>query len=590
MEGSPFLPLPEGMIIDQVQMTEAQLTVIVISTRPSAPCPGCGCPSEHVHSQYQRTVNDVPCAGRNVVLRLCVRKFFCLQLCCPRKVFAERLPELVRPWARVSNRLLEELKAVGLAASAEVSERLAPRLGMKVKAPTLLRYLRTIPDLPKTNVTVLGIDDFAMRRGDKYGTILINIETSKPLELLPDRTAEAVMPWLSTHPEIQVVSRDRASAFADAVSRVLPHATQVADRYHLIQNLRDHLQQFLDRKRTCLPEVADIPLKEGSTNTQDLRDPLADQMSSVESCAESPSSQAGGTSQPEAQVGPEAPKTAMEQERELSSLTYAERKKKISRDKRYARYEAVQALHREGLGQRAIARELHMSRRIVHRYLSAEAFPERAPGSGVRPRGTSKLDPYLAYLRERWSAGEHSGSRLFCEIKERGYTGSESGLRHLLGEWRTELPPKPRQGPARKQRLAPKPRKRRLSSRGASFLMILPPSKRTQAQQQQVEQMNRNEDLRAVYLLSQEFVTMLKERQAEALDSWLKRAKACHVTELASFVNGIRRDYAAVRAAFSSEWSNGITEGHVNRLKFLKRQMFGRAHLDLLRVKVLHAV
>ncbi len=95
---------------------------------------------------------------------------------------------------------------------------------------------------------------------------------------------------------------------------------------------------------------------------------------------------------------------------------------------------------------------------------------------------------------------------------------------------------------------------------------------------------------RAVYLLSQEFVTMLKERQAEALDCWLKRAKACHVTELGSNVFGIRRDYAAVRAAFSSEWSNGITEGHVNHLKFLKRHMFGRAHLDLLRVKVLHAV
>jgi transposase len=193
-------------------------------------------------------------------------------------------------------------------------------------------------------------------------------------------------------------------------------------------------------------------------------------------------------------------------------------------------------------------------------------------------------------VRQRWNAGEHSGSRLFAEIKERGYTGSASLLRRLLGEWRAALPPKPRKGPVRKQRLAPQPKKRRLSSRGASFLMILPPSKRTQAQQHQVEQMNLNEDLRAVYLLSQEFVTMLKDRQAEALDSWLNRAKACHVTELTSFVNGIRRDYAAVRAACSSEWSNGTTEGHVNRLKFLKRQMFGRAHLDLLRVKVLHAV
>ncbi len=162
MEGSPFLPLPQGMLIDRVEQTDSQLSVVVISTRAEAACPGCGYLSEHVHSQYQRTVHDVPCAGRHVVLRLCVRKFFCLQLCCSRKVFAERLPDLVQPWARVSNRLLEELKAIGLSASAEVSERLAPRLGMQVKAPTLLRYLRTLPDPPRTDVISLGIDDFAL--------------------------------------------------------------------------------------------------------------------------------------------------------------------------------------------------------------------------------------------------------------------------------------------------------------------------------------------------------------------------------------------------------------------------------------------
>jgi len=179
----------------------------------------------------------------------------------------------------------------------------------------------------------------------------------------------------------------------------------------------------------------------------------------------------------------------------------------------------VLALHRAGIGQHAIARELQMNRRIIQRYLSSDSFPERAPGSGLRAPGRSKLDSYVEYLRQRWNAGEHVGSRLFAEIRERGYTGSASLLRHVLGEWRTELPPKPRQGPARKQRLVPQPKKRRLSSRGASFLMILPPSKRTQAQQQQIEQMNLNEDLRAVYLLSQEFVTLLKDRQAGALDS-----------------------------------------------------------------------
>jgi transposase len=579
MEGSPFLPLPEGMLIDRIEQTDSLLTVMVISTRAEAVCPGCGCPSEHVHSQYQRTVHDTPCAGRHVVLQLRVRKFFCLHLCCPRKVFAERLPDLVQPWARVSNRLLEELKAVGLSASAEVSERLAPKLGMQVKAPTLLRYLRTIKDAPRTDVTVLGIDDFAIKRGDSYGTILINVETGKPLDLLPDRTAEAVMPWLSSHPEIEVVSRDRASAYADAASRVLPHATQVADRYHLIQNLRDHLQQFLDHKRACLPCVEDTLLKSPKASLPQKAEP-------------SPDLALGTASDPPPDViSSESQEGHTSTEADLSCLTYAERKKKISRDKRCALYEEVMALSREGLGQRAIARELRLSRNTVQKYVSSPAFPERTAGRARHPKQKSKLDLYLPYLREQWEAGIHNSSQLFAQIKERGYTGCQSGLRRVLTEWRTELPPKRRQGSPRKPRISSEKGQRRLSSRSASFLMILPPEKLTAKEQQQMEHIcQASSDLCAVYLLSQEFVTLLKERQVQALDSWLTRAKACHIPELTSFVNGIRRDYAAVQAACSLPWSNGVTEGNVNRLKFLKRQMFGRAHLDLLRVKVLHAV
>src|SRR6266852_1970973 len=391
MEKSPFLPLPEGMIIGQVEITAAQLTVEVISTQPFARCPGCGNLSDHVHCQYQRTVRDVPCGGRNIVLRLCVRKFFCWTSTCPRKVFAERLPDLVQPWARVSNRLLEELKAIGLAASAEVSERLAPRLGMKVKAPTMLCYLHSISAPPEAPVRVLGIDDFAIRRGDSYGTILINLETGKPLDLLADRTAEAVLPWLERHQEIEVVSRDRASAYADAVKRALPHATQVADHYHLVQNLREHLQRFLERKRTCLPEGEDIPLKAVSPSDQGRGASLTHHMDTGTRPVSAGGAPAEKTEQE--QVRPVGSVALLDQEGELASLTYAERKKKISRDKRLARHEHVLALHRAGMGQRAIARELLMSRRIVQRYLSSEGFPERAPGSALRAAGKSKLDP-----------------------------------------------------------------------------------------------------------------------------------------------------------------------------------------------------
>ncbi len=378
MERSPFLPLPEGMVIGQVELTQAQLTVEVISTQPCVSCPGCGNASDAVHCQYQRTVHDVPCGGRKVVLQLKVRKFFCRTPSCPRKVFAERLPELVRPWARVSNRLLEELKAIGLSASGEVSERLAPRLGMKVKAPTLLRYLRSIPPPSDAPVRVLGIDDFAIRRGDSYGTILVNMETSKPLDLLPDRTAEAVLPWLASHQEIEVVSRDRASAYADAVKRALPHATQVADRYHLVQNLREHLQQFLDRKRTCLPEIEDSLLKAVSSDDRGLLSALETQTSVMTSCTSHCLTLASSTEQPEAQVQPELLNGLMGQEMELACLTYAERKKKISRDKRYARYahelrnELVEELIPQLVGESHAERGAQLSRDGRNRGMEGE--------------------------------------------------------------------------------------------------------------------------------------------------------------------------------------------------------------------------
>ena len=406
--------------------------------------------------------------------------------------------------------------------------------------------------------------------------------------LLPDRTAKAVSPWLSKHAEIEVVSRDRASAYADAATKALPHATQTADRFHLCKNLREHLQQFLDRKPTCLPFLEDSHLKGGQASSPGSEEPLT----LAEAVRAGPErAKAEGSDKLSLAIQPEQPGSLMEQEVELSSLTSAEQKKKISRDKRSARYEEMMALHRAGMGQRAIARQMRISRKVVRRFVTSPRFPERAEGTGQHHTRKSKLASYLPYLREQWAAGVHNGSHLFREIEEHGYSGSRSLLGRLIAEWRTELPPKPRQGKPRKPRLIAKPGRRRLSSRSASFLMMVPSEKQTTVQQHQLEDLcQASDEVRTVYRLSQEFLLLLKERQAEDLDSWLKRAKESRVTELTSFVNGIARDYAAVRAACSLPWSNGIVEGHVNRLKFLKRQMFGRAQLDLLRVKVLHAM
>src|SRR5258707_390096 len=268
---------------------------------------------------------------------------------------------------------------------------------------------------------------------------------------------------------------------------------------------------------------------------------------------------------------------------ETPQLTAAQRRQQVSRANRYARYQQILALARAGLSQRAIARQLHLSRGCVHRYVVAQSFPERAlPGK----RG-SQLDPYLPYLRQRWEQGCHNGRLLAHEIEVQGFRGSASLVRQLIGGWRANLPaPEPgARGP--KRRTAP-PAPRRISARQASWWFVTPPEQLTDTQRMLLERVcQTNATLEELYQLGQQFALMGKQRRARRLHPWLRRVSQSASTELQGFASGIKRDYAAVKMALSVPWSQGQVEGQITRLKLLKRQMYGRARFELLRSRVL---
>jgi transposase len=226
--------LPDIIAVEAVYPTATHLTVLVACVLKHAACPLCECPSERIHGRYGRTVADVPCGGRKVTLALTVRKFVCGTSECPRTIFTERLPSLVQTYARMTNRLSEALQTLGFATCGEVGERLAPKLGMGVSGPTLLRRMRTVYIPPPSSVRVLGIDDWSWKKGVTYGTILVDLERLRPIELLPDRATETVEVWLRAHPEVNIVSRDRGGNYAAATKKGAPQAQQIADRFHLL--------------------------------------------------------------------------------------------------------------------------------------------------------------------------------------------------------------------------------------------------------------------------------------------------------------------------------------------------------------------
>jgi transposase len=280
MEGSLLLPLGDGLVIEQISREGHQIIVSVRSTASLARCPLCAAASESIHSHYLRTVADLPQAGQLIILKLIVRCFFCRNALCARRIFTERLPELVEPWAQMTNRLREALRVLSFATCAEAGSRLAPHLGMKGSPSTLLRCQKATSLVPPEAFTKIGLDDFAFRRGRTYGTLIVNLETHRLIDVLPDRSVATVAAWLTAHPTIDVISRDRASDYATAATVGAPQAQQVCDRWHLLRNLSEYLYTFLARMRAQIrqasqeqaPPAEEDPLEEARWLEREARE------------------------------------------------------------------------------------------------------------------------------------------------------------------------------------------------------------------------------------------------------------------------------------------------------------------------------
>ncbi len=254
MPTTPLLPLPDGLEITSSSESADELLVRVTSNRSHSPCPLCATPSQAIHSYYRRKPLDLPCTGRPIRLLLTVKKFFCRVASCPRKIFTERIPALLHPSSRLTTRLRSAVQEVGFASCGKGGERLCSKLGMQISDTTLLWSVQLVPTPDVEGVRIVGLDDWAWRRGHKYGTIIVDLETRRVIDVLPDRCAESVQKWLEAHEEREIVSRDRGNVYLDGATQGAPLAQQVSDRWHLCKNIGDAVEEFLQRTRIRLPE------------------------------------------------------------------------------------------------------------------------------------------------------------------------------------------------------------------------------------------------------------------------------------------------------------------------------------------------
>jgi transposase len=542
-----------GLTIRLIRVDGDRVVVEAEGTAERVACPACGARSAQRHDQYHRRPMDLPWRGYRVALDLTVRRFRCANPVCPRQTFAEAFDAVLPTGARRTAGATAYLRAVAQAAGGEAGARLAAAAGVPTSPDTLLRLEHTTDPNPVTAPRVLGVDDLALRRGQRYATVLLDMETHEPVDLLPDRDAATFADWLRQHQGVEIIVRDRAGAYADGARQGAPEARQVADRFHLHANGTNAMQETV-RGRPLTPH-AELTVVEASADSAPEKAAAA---------LPAPRPDDGPKETNAAGDVPDAPGCSERQARWQEC------------------WDRAKALRDVGRSITEIAAALGLSRPTVRKLLAADAAPW--PDEPEAPTGhvvSSALRPFLPYLRQRWAEGVTNISELFREIGERGDRGSRPTLWRAVHRWPRPTVPDASSPPAE---TAPA----LLSRRDRRWLLLRPPQRLTPAEQALLAQILAGDaHLAAAHALLQRYRALLAAGDVDELDRWLTDAEASQLPAFVSLAHGLAADRAAVEAALTTPWSAGPTEGTVCKIKFLKRRGFGRATFALLRQRVL---
>ncbi|MCE9669550.1 ISL3 family transposase [Myxococcus stipitatus] len=544
-------PLP-GCRVGRVPSGSSEALVLGVRMEGTgARCPSCQTPSTSVHGSDVRRPADLPAAGQAVQLELRVRRFICRNPECSRRTFAERPMWLLSYRARRTRRLAAAQRAVAITAGAETEARLLKPLAMPTSPDTLRRLIRSARLPPPSPARVLGIDDWALRKGRTYGSILVDLDAHRVRDVLPDRSTPTVSAWLRHHPGVEVIARDRSTEYARAAVLGAPEAQQVADRWHLLLNGRQMMERWMTGahpRLRALPAVSNGDAPPARRHTR-------------------------------------------------FSRTHAEaRAREESRSQRVAAYEAVRR-HLAGEPLLRISRTLGLARGTVRKYAAAEAFPERA----ARVPGPSILDPYLKYLTRRHAAGCENACSLWREIRAQGFRGTSWQVHRWL-QMRRTVPPRSgaRSYPGGNWWSEGMPPDALASPKQLAWLCVKRPAERTSTEAATLARIEQDEEASRVVALTRRFCELVRSRgvsrsarptrSCRPFEAWLGKARGCGVRAVETFAEGLEQDGDAVRAALTSPWSNAQAEGQITKLELLKRQMYGRASFDLLRRRVLLTV